>query len=250
VIKFFVYLHRRFDNGEVFYIGKGTWTEKKKYIRAATTSKRNIHWERVVAKAGGFTHEVIAEFDDEYLAFEKEISLINDFGRNNDGGCLCNMTLGGEGHYGLKQSPESVAKRAEKIKGTVRTQAEKDAVSRAQRGVPNSVEQSLQHSKRMRGEGNPWYGTKHSPERLAKMAKSMTGKLAGEKHPFYGKKRPEVSAKLSGGNSYKAKRVVDRATGQEFPCATHAAAAFGVARSTLSKWLLGHRKNPTSLEFA
>jgi len=50
----YIYLHRRNDTGEVFYVGKGTGK------RATETHSRNSHWHNVVNKAG-FTAEIIAK---------------------------------------------------------------------------------------------------------------------------------------------------------------------------------------------
>ncbi|MCR4340838.1 MAG: hypothetical protein NUW01_13240, partial [Gemmatimonadaceae bacterium] len=58
---YFVYLHRRDDTGEVFYVGKGTRTQKHQYDRSLDRSSRNPHWKRIVAKHG-HTAEVVADF--------------------------------------------------------------------------------------------------------------------------------------------------------------------------------------------
>lgn len=51
----YVYLHRRLDNGLVFYIGKGTGD------RAKRNNYRNKKWKNTVSEAGGYTVEYIKE---------------------------------------------------------------------------------------------------------------------------------------------------------------------------------------------
>lgn len=48
------------------------------------------------------------------------------------------------------------------------------------------------HSKRMKGENNPFYGKRHNDEVKMKLSEQKTGK----KNHFYGKKRPDHSEKL------------------------------------------------------
>lgn len=246
---FFVYQHRRNDTGQVFYVGKGTRTRLKKYIRATTTSRRSLVWKRIVAKAG-HTVEVLADFFNEQDAFDMEKLLIAQYGRL-PAGQLCNLTDGGEGHSGLVASAETRRKMSESAKGTVRTEAQRQAVSRAQRGVPNPVEQCLAHSIRMTGKGNPNFGTKNSPETIAKRVASRGSKCSGANHPFFGKKRPpHVVAKFSGGNAVRARKVVDDATGIVYGCIKEAAASVGKSHSVVQRWLAGKRRNPTALRYA
>ena len=244
---FFVYLHRRDDTGDVFYVGKGTRTSKKKYIRANTAYRRNIYWKRIVAKTN-YTVELVADFFQEEDAFRLEQQLIAQHKRQCNGGTLCNLTEGGEGHAGLRPSPETRRKMSEKAKGKARTEAQKLAVSLAQKGVPNSIEQNMAHSLRMRGEKNWNFGKKNSPETIAKRVATRGDKCSGKSHPFFGKKRPQhVVEKLRDANS---KAVIDRATGTIFRSVQDAAAAVGRSPPVVTRWLKGHRRNPTALEYA
>lgn len=246
--KFFVYIHRRADTGHIFYIGKGTWTPVKKYIRAATTSKRNVHWKRIVAKAGGFTHEVVAEFDDETMALAEEVRRIGELGRSNLGGLLCNITAGGEGQSGVVMSLDQRKKISIANRGRPKPDHVRRAVSAAQRGVPNPKWQNEAHAIRMSGEGNPNFGKKNSAETIAKRVASRGNKCSGENHPFFGKKRPAHVVKVL--IEKQSKKVVDRETGVEYPSIKSAAMAIGKSLTTVSRWLSGKRNNPTKLEFA
>lgn len=165
---FFVYQHRRPDTGAVFYIGKGCRTPLKKYIRANTTSRRNIHWRRVVEKSGGFIAEVLIDFYDEADALAFEQVLIAEHGRSNCGGILCNITAGGEGASGRMATRETRLRMSLAAVGRPKPKSVRDAVSAAQRGVPNPPEQNRAHALRMAGAGNPNYGRKNSPETIAK----------------------------------------------------------------------------------
>lgn len=64
----------------------------------------------------------------------------------------------------------------------------------------------------------------------------------GEKHWFYGIKRPEHAAKMS-------KAVIDKATGFIYESAKQAASIIGMEHRTLTGYLSGSRKNKTTLEY-
>lgn len=67
--RFCVYIHRRKDNGEVFYVGQGS------ELRPFSKSQRNPKWHSAVQNAGGFTVEVVqgSLTKTEAIALEKEI---------------------------------------------------------------------------------------------------------------------------------------------------------------------------------
>ena len=69
----YIYLHRRNDTGEVFYVGKGTGK------RAWKKQDRNEHWHRVVNKAG-YTVEIIAKGLTDAEAYWVEPLLIEAYG--------------------------------------------------------------------------------------------------------------------------------------------------------------------------
>jgi len=128
-----VYLHRRKDTNEVFYVGIGR-RKKRAFARAG----RNPHWHRVVDKYG---YDVEIAFDklsyDESLVIEQE--LISLIGRSDKGdGPLVNMTDGGEGTLGFepwnKDKPMSEKSKL-KLSNTL-TELWKDPEMRAKLSAP------------------------------------------------------------------------------------------------------------------
>ena len=91
--EFYVYIHRKMDTGEIFYVGKG------KGSRYKDSSSRNKHWKHIVNKHG-FAYEIIKDKLTEEEALSIELDKINDIGIDN----LSNIVLGGKGASGWKHS--------------------------------------------------------------------------------------------------------------------------------------------------
>ena len=124
---FYVYLHRRKTDNKVFYVGKG------KNRRAWCTDKRNKHWNNVVDKHG-FNVDIVFEGLSEQEAFQIEKDTILEM---KYFGCdLTNMTDGGEGSSGFKQSDEQIQKRTLPKIGVPLTEVHRQKISKAQKGVP------------------------------------------------------------------------------------------------------------------
>ena len=133
---YYTYIHRKSDNGSIFYVGKG------KRSRVTSLSGRNKHWRNTV-KTHGFYHEFVVKDVDEELAFlveEECISKLKEIGFK-----LCNYSTGGEGASGVvhteetkrkyrdaklgkKQSPEHAAKSASAKVGKKQPQSAVDYV--------------------------------------------------------------------------------------------------------------------------
>lgn len=93
----YVYQHIRLDKNEPFYIGIGT---SEYYNRARRKKGRNEIWQRISSKAN-IKIEILFDNITWEQACEKEIELINKYGRiNNKTGILANLTDGGEGAKG------------------------------------------------------------------------------------------------------------------------------------------------------
>lgn len=103
----FVYVHRRADDGRIFYVGKASSLK-----RCKSKTGRNIHWERVAAKHGFHVEIVLSGLTNED-ACKNEQELIDFFGMEN----LTNKTLGGEGAPGVVISEKQRRYMSELFKG-------------------------------------------------------------------------------------------------------------------------------------
>jgi len=90
--QFYVYLHRKATNNEIFYVGKG------KDYRAWNKQHRSKYWIRIVNKYGLIV-ELYKTNLTENEAFDLEKELIKNLGKKN----LCNLTDGGEGMSGFSK---------------------------------------------------------------------------------------------------------------------------------------------------
>lgn len=164
--KFYVYVHRRADTGEVFYIGKGSGR------RAWATQYRTEYWQRVRAKYGIIV-EILERFEAEAAAFEREKALIAH--HRAAGIRLCNITDGGEGASGNVMTEHAKQMISAANKGRVRgpdSEETRRRKSESAKGRPMSAEAIAKtaafHT-----------GRKRSPETLAKMSAALKGKGAG-----------------------------------------------------------------------
>lgn len=108
---YIVYAHRRLDNNQIFYIGKGLNKGMRK--RHLSKNGRNKHWYNIVNKVG-YEVEIFLENLTNEKACEVERKLISYYGRKDLGlGNLVNVTDGGEGVSGYKMSEESKQKMRE-----------------------------------------------------------------------------------------------------------------------------------------
>ena len=106
-----VYLHKRKDTGEVFYVGIGYMK------RAYEKYHRTKYWYNIVNRYGYIVEILKTDLTwDE--ACEEEIRLIKLYGRKDLGlGTLVNMTDGGEGLQGFRHTKEMRKKNSQRKKG-------------------------------------------------------------------------------------------------------------------------------------
>jgi len=126
-----VYIHMKPNTRDIYYVGIGI-DPKRPYRR----TKRNPYWTRTYNKYG-LVVDIVAKDISLEEAKEMEKFLIDSIGIDN----LCNITLGGEGAFGYKQSEEN----------------------------------KRRHSEFMKGRSSPRKGCKHTPESLKKMSESHKG---------------------------------------------------------------------------
>jgi hypothetical protein len=99
----YLYIHKRLDTNEIFYIGVGTKTRQTKFLtiksefyRAYDFKKRNSIWKRI-AKKSNVKVEILYESSDLLFIQHKEKKLIAFYGRlSNKTGKLANLTEGGD----------------------------------------------------------------------------------------------------------------------------------------------------------
>jgi hypothetical protein len=188
-----VYIHKRLDTNEVFYVGIGKTTK-----RAFDKSKRSIHWKRVVNKTN-YIVTILFENLTWEEACQKEIELIKQYGRADlNEGALVNMTDGGEGSLNVNVTEETRKKIIESNKKRTISDETKKKISEAKKGYPawnkgiplsDSVKLSLSkthkgkkvsdETRKKLSEANK--GKKHSEETKAKMKKPHKKKITWTK---------------------------------------------------------------------
>ncbi len=100
----YVYRHIRLDKNEPFYIGIGS---DSNYKRAYITYGRNKLWKNVASKTD-YEVEIICDDLEWEEACSKEIEFIYLYGRkDNNTGCLCNLTGGGDGRLNYIMTEEA-----------------------------------------------------------------------------------------------------------------------------------------------
>lgn len=153
-----VYIHKRLDNGDVFYVGAG-----RSSSRAFDLKSRNKYWRNIVNKHG---HEVCITHDDICIeeAFSIEKYLISFYGRIDlKTGTLVNLTDGGEGT--INKSKESIEKQLNTAKknGTYEEMCERiKRVSKRDRSGINSLVRKDVYVYNMNGDFVSHYITRSS----------------------------------------------------------------------------------------
>lgn len=148
---YYVYIHRRKDNNEVFYVGI---SRMGKYVRLKIKAGRNSLWQRIVDKYG-YYGEIIHDNLSKDEAVKIEISLIRSYGRINlKSGCLANLTDGGDGSLECLRSNETKNKIREYRKGKKHSDETKSKMSKAKKGINKSDEWKNKISKSMIGKNS------------------------------------------------------------------------------------------------
>lgn len=154
-----VYLHRRKDNNEVFYVGIGN-DIKRAYDNKNRT---NIFWKNVVNKYG-YIVEIVEENLSWFDACIKEKELIKKYGRRDiNEGTLVNMTDGGDGQSNPSEETRKKLKykKTEEHKAKLRTyqlgvkQSEETIKKRIDNGFHKTEEYRKKMSESLSGDKNP-----------------------------------------------------------------------------------------------
>lgn len=104
--EFYTYLHRD-SNGRVFYVGCATANPDKRGVRAKlgraySTYGHTAEWDAIATC--GYTVEILDKHQSKQDAYKQEIALIAKF--REAGEPLVNISAGGGGSNGIKDSPE------------------------------------------------------------------------------------------------------------------------------------------------
>ncbi len=132
-----VYLHKRNDTNEVFYVGIG-----KEDKRAFRKDNRTQYWKNIVKKYG-YTVDILVSDTSWEDACKIEKLLIEKYGRKDLAlGSLVNMTDGGEGVLGLRRTHSEKAKNkiGEASKGRTHSEETRKKISEWQKGRTHSEE--------------------------------------------------------------------------------------------------------------
>lgn len=113
----YIYRHIRLDKNEPFYIGVGGLLNNDGFYRAYKKSNRSKYWRNIISKT---EYEVEILLNDISIneALSKEKYFISLYGRkNNNTGCLVNLTDGGDGCNNMKHSEEIKKQQSERVSG-------------------------------------------------------------------------------------------------------------------------------------
>jgi len=163
-IKYYVYLHRLSETGEIFYVGKGHGK------RAWEKTDRNIYW-KTKTRNSDYQVEIYKNDLAEEEAYTLEKELIAEYKTIFTGGCLVNLTEGGEGRAGY--SWEGKRKGANNpMSGKVQTEETRQKIALTKIGKPRP--QHVVEATRVRNLTRPkeehgMFGKKHTEQTKEKM---------------------------------------------------------------------------------
>lgn len=219
-MRFYIYLHRRPDTGDVFYIGRGKLYKRSTVLpnRAHTKNGRNVIWHGIVERNDGkYFVEILQWYKTAEEVNQAERDAIKKFGKIIDStGTLCNLTDGGEG-----------------AEGYLHTDKTKERLKEAHAKNPARAE-------RLKSED-------FKKARLEK-TKLLPPTMLGKSHSDEAKVK--MSLARQGGKHYAAKLVVNIDNGIFYNCVEDAANSIDLNKWTLYKALKGERTNHTVMRYA
>ncbi|ARK09016.1 NUMOD3 domain-containing DNA-binding protein [Fibrella sp. ES10-3-2-2] len=232
----YVYIHRKADNQEVFYVGIGTGP---KYTRAQNRASRSPLWKKVTRKHGRIV-EIVAEGLTRTAANDLERDLISKYGRRDIGtGSLVNLTPGGE-YIFPALTPETRKVMSLRLKGN-------------RYSVGNSIRKGIKHTEESKKKmslarkGKPMPNIK-GKTRSIEQRQNISRACMGRPNANKGRTFPDsVRQKISLSHTRK-RLVIDLQTGIYYYSIKEAATAFGIDRSYLRNQLIGVNKNRSTLE--
>lgn len=190
---FYVYVHRREDDGKIFYVGKGSG--KRSHRRC----NRNQYWKNVVAKHG-LKVEIVYHANSEDDAFSEERFLTSSLKIFTPS--ITNMTNGGGGICGYSHSDVA-----------------KNQISKKNKGMKGYWSGKKRSEEVVKKTADSNRGKKRSAESIKKMSQSKIGKKLSEEVV---KKMSERMSRMTGDLSPRKKSVVCVENGMVFTTAKSA----------------------------
>lgn len=230
---FYVYYLIDPSTSRVFYVGKGTGERCHEHVSMVQRAQRlpNPHLENKIKKIlrQGALPLVRKVFhtNSEARAWAREKSEIKTFGLKN----LCNITSGGEGCAGVKQSAEWVEKRVKTYRGKPLTIEHRRKIGESQVG---KVVSSASREKMRKSHSGVKLGP-HSEEHKRKIGLSNRGKTRDRAT------REQISKTLRG-------RKQSEATCKKRSIALSGHATSKETREKISRALKGKNRSPWSAE--
>jgi len=247
----YVYLHRRLDTNEVFYVGRGTVSKKvsgkcdtNTYSRAFAKHTHNIQWLRITKKTS-WSVEII----EDNLSWEEsilsEIFYIKKYGRLNlNEGTLVNYTDGGEGSKRLIVSDHSRLTQKNKMlsdKNPMKSPYNK--LKQSIRIKENNPMKNIETKKKVSDSQKLLWvnGTENHPRKNKPREDLRLRNLIN--NPA---KNPEVVEKIrrsallrdnKGGKSPNAKKVMDVNTGKIYPSIKECAEDIGISHTSIYRYI-------------
>lgn len=217
---FYVYIHKRNDNGNIFYVGKGHG------YRSKSKSGRSKHWLNIVNKHG-YTIEYVKTELTEDESFSLEIETIAQL--RLSGIKLCNLSNGGDGpsghimsdeqkrilskiHTGRKQTDEHAQKsRTAKIGKKQPRDAVEKTISLKRKKIINSDGEIFESASFAAREIKKRTGINASQGNISMAAKGIRNEAYGYTWSYDTSKIPEEFNEIP-----NAKKIINETTGAVF----------------------------------
>ena len=155
----YLYRHIRLDKNKPFYIGIGS-DNKGQYKRAYNKKGRSYSWKDITYKTN-YKVEIMIDDISWEEACEKEIFFISYYGRKDlSKGILTNLTDGGEGQFGRKDTQSTKIKKSKPKSGEAKINMKKSheyrdySYLKNKAGAKAGVKKSLDHTIKIQNAAN------------------------------------------------------------------------------------------------
>lgn len=175
-MRFYVY-ELRDENGDVFYVGKGSGSridQHEQRARRGVNDHKCAKIRAIWSRGGEVQKVVVFETEDEGAAFDEEIRLIAFYGRDK----LTNKTDGGDGPS--NPTPEVREKIARARRGRVASEETRELQRRAKLGTHRSPETKSKIAATIKGRPAPWAREPRSEEYRKNMSERLRGRKMSE----------------------------------------------------------------------